>query len=307
MKRFFKILKVNFLSLVALPVLLIATTAKLLAKAFEKIYLIAGMALVTFLLYLSLNLLNYPTKTWQTVLLCMGILIGYTAVVAVILLIKKLATQVIQKIVNAFVSVFDGIYKGTAKEYQKIFTACEADYAIISKGDSTYGSPISCFLFGFLRGIDYFLVMVADVTLYLSFGASAVLVGYTLISANSKIQSIFGFGLFTYLGKFDFLTLFSGGLFYVSLMATYIIFFLSVGFAWHEWAEEQREAKKELSKANLPAVAAPSYFANCETKDDLEKRYKALCKALHPDSKGGDEQSFMKMKEEYEKKKKKLK
>ena len=64
MKRFFKILKVNILSILALPILLVATVSMLLSKAFEKIFLVGGMALLTGLLYWSMKLLGYPTQLW---------------------------------------------------------------------------------------------------------------------------------------------------------------------------------------------------------------------------------------------------
>lgn len=43
------------------------------------------------------------------------------------------------------------------------------------------------------------------------------------------------------------------------------------------------------------------YFKGCETKEDMECRYRNLSKALHPDSKGGDKTAFQDMVNEYEK------
>ena len=46
---------------------------------------------------------------------------------------------------------------------------------------------------------------------------------------------------------------------------------------------------------------APSlqFFTGCNTKEEIEARYRSLAKAFHPDSKGGDETMFRQMMEEY--------
>lgn len=43
------------------------------------------------------------------------------------------------------------------------------------------------------------------------------------------------------------------------------------------------------------------YFSGCNDLNSLDKRYKVLCKAYHPDSDSGDADSFMRMQSEYEK------
>ena len=45
---------------------------------------------------------------------------------------------------------------------------------------------------------------------------------------------------------------------------------------------------------------ATKFFAGCDTEEKVEARYKSLSRAFHPDSKGGDEEMFKKMKEEYD-------
>ena len=49
-----------------------------------------------------------------------------------------------------------------------------------------------------------------------------------------------------------------------------------------------------------------SFFSGCNTVEKLNKRYKALCKAYHPDNEGGDEDTFIAIKQEYEELKKEM-
>ena len=71
---------------------------------------------------------------------------------------------------------------------------------------------------------------------------------FTLWRANSRIQTVFGLGIFAYLQKFDMLTLVCGILYFLSLMTTLVIILLSLGIEWHEWANELKMSKDRYTK-----------------------------------------------------------
>ncbi len=71
----------------------------------------------------------------------------------------------------------------------------------------------------------------------------------------------------------------------------------------HKKVEQQMEKIKEEREKKV----AQGFFNGCDTIEKLEKRYKALCKTYHPDSEAGDEETFKKMKDEYEERKGMLK
>ena len=71
----------------------------------------------------------------------------------------------------------------------------------------------------------------------------------------------------------------------------------------HKKVEQQMEKIKEEREKKV----AEGFFNGCDTIEKLEKRYKALCKTYHPDSEAGDEETFKKMKDEYEERKGMLK
>lgn len=56
---------------------------------------------------------------------------------------------------------------------------------------------------------------------------------------------------------------------------------------------------EQLEKSPRTPVPDSVYFSGCNTMEKLEKRYRSLCKAYHPDSEGGDSESFQRMREEY--------
>lgn len=63
--------------------------------------------------------------------------------------------------------------------------------------------------------------------------------------------------------------------------------------------KENREKAESKAESNVTT----GFFSGCDTPDKLEKRYRALCKTYHPDSDAGDEDTFKRMKDEYEEQK----
>jgi len=68
MEKTFKIFKINFLSIIALPLLLIATASKLIAKALEKVSVIISMLFLTILLILGFEIFKNPQSSFQAIL-----------------------------------------------------------------------------------------------------------------------------------------------------------------------------------------------------------------------------------------------
>lgn len=64
----------------------------------------------------------------------------------------------------------------------------------------------------------------------------------------------------------------------------------------HETKWEKNTQNTSSYQSNVKSI----FFQGCETKDKLEKTYKSLCRAYHPDN-GGDEETFKRMNEEYNK------
>ncbi len=70
--------------------------------------------------------------------------------------------------------------------------------------------------------------------------------------------------------------------------------------------KDNQSQQKTTDNQKMSADAAEGYFLGCKNKDDLEKRYKMLVKAFHPDTGYGDETLFKNMNTEYNKLKNEL-
>ena len=60
-----------------------------------------------------------------------------------------------------------------------------------------------------------------------------------------------------------------------------------------EKEEKTEEQKREELKNS-------GYFKGCKTEEEIKKRYRDLCKVFHPDSESGDQETFLKIKADYE-------
>ena len=64
--------------------------------------------------------------------------------------------------------------------------------------------------------------------------------------------------------------------------------------------EEEAKAKEPIQNKNEERNPEVGYFNGCTTEDEIKKRYRDLCKVFHPDSDNGDQETFLKIKEDYE-------
>lgn len=411
MEKIIKILKINILSLIALPLLLIATASKLIAKALEKVAVILGMLVITIFLILGFEFMKNPSGGLETIVMLVIIfLIGFVFVMIFIFLMT-LAATFITVIWTAIISLFEIVYDLTYTGFLNLYVICENDYQYINLTGSKPANAVFCLFFTIVHVINRLIVTVISFALPASFILSGVLIIGSLVSMHLEIKNTFGIGLLRYIGKFDTFSTIYGIVIYIAIMATFIVVLLSLGIEWHEWAQElkmtgdeldenihnlqendwhmardaqaptetgdayiqnleehiqsleplgdlveavlsakdnallrstwgnyfrnlsdiveecskykngipldkfkklipriqqlekQREEVKnmaeKLQEATVDPVKSSVFFSGCNNDEKLEKRYKSLCKAYHPDSEGGDTETFQKMQEEY--------
>ena len=63
--------------------------------------------------------------------------------------------------------------------------------------------------------------------------------------------------------------------------------------------QQETEKEKEQDKGAAPKQMT-GYFNGCKSEEEIKKRYRDLCKVFHPDSENGDQETFLKVKADYE-------
>ena len=69
-----------------------------------------------------------------------------------------------------------------------------------------------------------------------------------------------------------------------------------------EQAEKDRQTREKAERnrhSHNSASGSPTYFSGITSKAELKRRYRQLCKKLHPDCPGGNAESFRQMQSEY--------
>ncbi len=419
-----RVIKINLLALLAFPLLLVATVIKLVAKAMEKTLTIIGTVLAIAGIALVFELARNPEGLLQGIVALIACLVIGGFFIAIIIWILTLVSGVVMAAVSFVIGLVNALYELLYAGYTGLYHICYEDYCFL---EMNRGAKIgSCFIYSLLRVVNRLIIFFATHALKLLILLSVVIVGYSCISANSYIQSVFGVNVFTYLKLFPVYEIIYGVVLYLATLTGVVILLVSLGIEWSEWGEEmsmsttEYEAyvknvkseytaigeehinrledvdKKQREKYNKYAAllnmhmdtldsflqdigpiveksedyilrasrgqyitelndinevlrkyngAVPSeefdklipqidqiekikkkieqqvrqireskavkqetsgFFAGCDTPEKLEKRYKALCKTYHPDSDAGDEETFKRMHEEYEKRKSEL-
>lgn len=72
-----------------------------------------------------------------------------------------------------------------------------------------------------------------------------------------------------------------------------------------QYYQQQQQQDYQQQQTNQAQNNVDSYFEGCNSKEEVEKRYKALAKVFHPDSQTGDNTAFKNLQEAYENAKKK--
>lgn len=411
MEKAFKILKINLLSIIALPLLFMATASKLIAKALEKVAVILSMLFLTLMLVLGFEFFKDPSSGFQALLYMIAFLVICFFIIAVIVLLMKLAAAVISTIWSAIIAFFEIIYDFTYSGFLRLFAICENDYQYISLNGKKVLNATLCLFYTILRFFNKLIITVISFALPASIILSILLVASSLLSAHSHLKGTFGIGLFDFIGKFDTFSIVYGIVMYIAMIGMVVLVLISLGIEWYEWAQElkltseelaediaelcenelrleqnddedsetgdaymrnleehmasietlgdmvdevlsskdnallrsiwgsyfrnlsdiveecagykngipydrfkrmipriqqlekQREEVKEMAEKlleiNNDPIKSSVFFSGCTTPEKLEKRYKSLCKAYHPDTEGGDTETFQRMQEEY--------
>lgn len=242
MVKILKTLKINLLSIIALPILLIATVSKLIAKALEKFAVIVGMAFFTLALCAFFEILKNP----DSILTIIAFIIVFILLIALIAFIVHFCFAVVVSVWAFIVMIFNTIYEYTYLGYLKLYEICTDDYNTLSdSGKQSYALP--CLFYSILKGFSKGIVGFISIALYLSIGFSALLIIGSLVSMNGDVKRVLGINLIEFMSKFDAFSLVYGILMYLAIMATIIVTLLSFGIEWHEWAQELKMSSEEYS------------------------------------------------------------
>ncbi|MBU5315229.1 hypothetical protein KQI30_02920 [Clostridium bornimense] len=237
-----KIIKINILSLVAIPFLLISAITKIVVTIVENLLLIIGIAVLTLVTAFVFEFLRNP-GTILRFLIFIAIFIVIAAIFIYIMsIIFTMLVGIFSMITSFLLQVLEFISDITATIYGKIVSICSYDYNIIYKN---YGSKIKSNSFCFCYTITYILNKLIIFILYNSifiFILGAIVTFITpIILIASKINKDFGINLFSFLQLFHWYTLLYGIVIYIIALGGLSLIIVKLGIDVSKRIEEFKD------------------------------------------------------------------
>ena len=420
-----KIIKINVLALLALPLLLAATGVRLISKALQKALAIIGTIVITFAVALLFEAARDIGGALEVVVIVFAIIVIGGIFTAIVIWLLTISSALIMGAVGAVIHLLEYVYAGIYFCYTALFQICKSDYESLNVGERPAIKRVSCFLFTFLEAVNKLIILFVSHALKILAAAGVLIVVGGIVLFDIQIHRTFGVHLFEYLKLFPAYEIVSGVVLYFVFTFGIFSVLISLGLEWNEWGAEmrasttdydesaqnirrlwqeveveQKEGKidknmsrcmeaceslnghmkefdlfveeysllaeesgdyilrsylgeylcllQEISEAfssyegNVPLSVFETYigkikeadtikknlirhgdkvrnrkekeaksaregfFSGCSTSEKLEKRYRALCKTYHPDNETGDEETFKRIREESENRKKEL-
>ncbi len=238
MRKVLKIIKINILAILAFPLLVLATAAKLAAKAMEKTITIIGAILILLGIAGILEICKNPSGFFSgffIVILCL-ILGGIFTAIAILVL--RIASSIIMAVVAIIIALANFVYELVYAGYAALYHICKSDYAEICQGSNGFVNGLCCIFFTLLRFVNHMIILFVTHAIKILVIASVVIVIGSLIMCNQVIQESMGINLLAYLKLFSTYPIVYGCTIYVASMIAIVVILVSLGLEWNEWGSE---------------------------------------------------------------------
>lgn len=322
MENLLKILKINLLSLITLPIFLFTIICKLFATTWAKISIILGMLSVTIEIIVLFSILNAIRDDAESMLILGSMILFSVFYFGIIFFIMYLIFRYFKlyliRIYRNIQYFTEQLYTTFYHIFILLFQKCKNNYEYLQFASSK--TPlILCLCYTILRFIKWMSIKIFSLSFILSIATSLVMIIGSIAIWNHNVFNTFGINLIQFIFHFDTFSIVRDITTYILLFSTILIVLPSLGKEWYELSLEltmnredfdklkHEQSQKENSSSNSfnqntdqSSYFDPTLFAGCDSKESLTKRYKNLMKTFHPDNADGDTEMTQKIKETYE-------
>ncbi|MCH5337334.1 MAG: hypothetical protein J1E03_01000 [Acetatifactor sp.] len=243
MKKVFGVIKINILSLIALPLLLVAVAVKMLAKALEKTMVAIASVVILLAAMLISAIIQNPSEVLSTLFVVIIVLVICGLITLLIVCMFTIASGIIMAIASFIIGILSGIYELLYSGYSALYSKCKRCYEEQLGGiENSALKGFVCLFYSILRGLNACIIFFVTHALKLLVLGCLLLVGGTLYSLNRQTQAILGLNLFTALGMFPVSDLIAGAVLYLALFFCISTVLVSMGLEWNEWGREMKMA-----------------------------------------------------------------
>lgn len=229
MEKIIKIIKINLLSIIALPLLLIATTDKLVSKATEKLLTILCAIAIWGIIEIFFAVIKNPKGVFEIILLISALLIIGVIFVMIFQIIISISVVIFGVIAAVIMGLFNFIYELTYSGYTSLYNICKNDYEYIEQTGNIFFNKITNIFFTLLKILNKLIIAFTSVSLKILIVLSTALVGISLVQSNTTINKELGISLFRYLTLFKTFDLVHGIVLYIAFMGVIVVILVTLG------------------------------------------------------------------------------
>lgn len=229
-----KIMKINILSIIALPLFLLSVAGQLMARAMEKIVVLLGAVVLVLMSTLVAEFVkDHGSTGGEIVLSIVGLVIGGGLILFVLSVASALCTGAAE-IVS---SICEWVYEKSYDGYEYLFDICEEDYNELRFGNR-FVCGICCLFYILLYGVNKVFVFLIRHCLKIFILLSVILVGGTLYYFDIMAKCQLQMSLLAYLKSCNMVDLIYICLIFVIVMGAVVTVLISLGTEWSEWGLE---------------------------------------------------------------------
>ncbi|MGL5258571.1 MAG: hypothetical protein ACRC7V_00535 [Lachnospiraceae bacterium] len=252
MKTGITILKLNSLSILSFPILLLSITAKLLQKAMEKIIVFVCVGVVLLILAILNAIFNNPNNILNNLATFLAIIILFGAIIGIIFSILfffgSIAGVIIAGIAGIFLVIFEAIFQLTHDAYSKLYDICKSDYELLKETTNSTTLLFTCIFWHLLSLFNKLIIFIFSLSLLISVICAIIFGVYSIFTVNFSISTIFGINVIEYLKLFPTTNAIFSVLYFIVIVVSIVIVIISLGIEWNEWGITLKYATQDYKQ-----------------------------------------------------------
>ena len=246
MKSVFKIVKINFIAVIALMTYFVSIVAKLIAKTLGNLIVLLGAGVFILVFSPIASVIKISLQSFEAFFyVCLIIVLMFTIVGLFILLaltvlsgVVSIALTIITAVTDFLVNCMETIAELLLDAYGKLYDICDTDYDELFYFDEGLKSQCLCLLWTLLKFFSFIISKVLSFARPLSIiGSVAVVIGAVALVQNN-ISDKFGINIIKYLSLFPIIEIILPIIYFIIMVGVLFFLVLSYGDGWEDWMEK---------------------------------------------------------------------
>jgi len=238
MGKLYRLIKVNILSILALPLLLLATVVKMTEKSLGKIKTIFLMLAFSGAVIAVIEIISDPSivvRYWKAS-------VAFLSVICLVIIILRfmfnMASFVVRIVMLGITTILGTIYKLMYMGYMSMASSAESDYSyLVITGPALLYAPL-CIFFQILRLVNILIQAFIRISLLVFILLSGGIAYLWYENIARSVQNTLGISMLSYLGRFDTWSLISNVIIFFVCILDIAVVLISLGIEWTQWSKE---------------------------------------------------------------------